>query len=177
MANDRPEMTATAALRLYTMFEQAGIWVWIDGGWAVDALLGEQTRRHTDLDIALETRRLTRLRAVLAGGGYQEILRDDTSPWNFVLANGRGREVDVHAFTFDEHGDGVYGPAENGDFYRAEALTGRGVIDGTPVRCISARWLVRFHTGYTLSAKDFHDVQLLCERFDLELPEEYREQG
>ena len=167
-------MPATDALRLYEQVRSAGIDVWIDGGWAVDALLGEQTRDHGDLDIALETRHVERLREVLARQGFQEAPRDDTSAWNFVLADGAGLEIDVHAFTFDAHGDGVYGPPENGDFYRAAALTGRGVIGGAPVRCISAAWLVRFHTGYELGATDFHDVRLLCERFGIELPEEHR---
>ena len=167
-------MSAGDALGLYDLFEGEGITVWIDGGWAVDALLGEQTRSHADLDIALETRFLARLRGVLAERGYQQIPRDDTRPWNFVLGNGAGLEVDVHAFTFDENGDGVYGPPANGDYYRADALTGEGVIEGRPVRCISPKWLVRFHTGYELKETDFHDVIALCERFGIELPEEYR---
>ena len=28
--------------------------------------------------------------------------------------------------------------------------------------------------SYTLKPKDFHDVTLLCERFEIELPPEYR---
>ncbi|MFM7534474.1 MAG: nucleotidyltransferase domain-containing protein [Acidimicrobiales bacterium] len=31
----------------------AGLDLWVDGGWAVDALLGEQTRPHADLDLAI----------------------------------------------------------------------------------------------------------------------------
>jgi lincosamide nucleotidyltransferase A/C/D/E len=115
------------------------------------------------------------LREVLAGCGYRQIPRDDTRSWNFVLANGDGLEVDVHAFTFDGNGDGVYGPPENGDYYRAEALTGEGAIKGRPVRCVSPEWLVRFHTGYALKETDFHDVSALCERFGIALPAEYRE--
>lgn len=161
-------------MALYDLLEREGIQLWIDGGWAVDALLGEQTRSHADLDIALETRFLERLRRVLAEHGYQDVLRDDTRPWNFVLSNGAGRELDVHAFTFDGHGDGVYGPTQHGEYYWADALTGHGFIEDRQVRCISPEWLVRFHSGYQLSAKDFHDVKLLCRRFGIELPMEYR---
>jgi Aminoglycoside-2''-adenylyltransferase len=46
-------MTAKDAIKLYKLFDQHGIKVWIDGGWGVDALLGHQTRKHDDLDIAL----------------------------------------------------------------------------------------------------------------------------
>lgn len=167
-------MTADDALELYDLLEREGIEIWLDGGWAVDALLGEETRAHADLDIALETRFLRQLRTVLAEHGFQEIPRDDTRPWNFVLGDGAGRQVDVHAFTFNSDGDGVYGPPENGDYYRAEALTGEGTIGDRRVRCISAEWLVRFHSGYELAQKDFRDVRALCTRFGIELPSEFR---
>jgi lincosamide nucleotidyltransferase A/C/D/E len=167
----RPPMSARDARRLYELLERAGIEVWIDGGWAVDALLGEATRPHDDLDVALETRWVGRFRDVLAARGFREIARDDASAWNFVLEDGAGLQVDAHAFTFDEHGDGVYGPPENGEFYRADALTGVGVIDGRRVRCISSAWLVRFRSGYPWREKDVHDVTALCERFGIELPE------
>ena len=36
-------MPAEAAVDLLRLFEGAGIDVWLDGGWAVDAALGEQT--------------------------------------------------------------------------------------------------------------------------------------
>lgn len=167
-------MPAKDAIWLYSLLEDAGIPVWIDGGWAVDALLGRQTREHGDLDIALEVRFLDRLRAVLADHGFREVPKEDSRPWNFVLGNDAGLEVDVHAFVFDENGDGVYGPPENGEYYRKEALTGQGFICGQPVRCISPEWLVRFHAGYEPRDKDIHDVAALCHHFGIELPKEYR---
>jgi lincosamide nucleotidyltransferase A/C/D/E len=36
------------------LFDRLGIGVWIDGGWGVDALLGEETRPHQDLDIIVQ---------------------------------------------------------------------------------------------------------------------------
>lgn len=174
MSNDS-EMSAKDALKLYELLENHNIVVWIDGGWAVDALLGTQTRSHADLDIALETRFLQHMREVLAEHGFHEIQRDDTRAWNFVLGNGTGLEIDVHAFTFDSNRDGVYGPIEDGVYYRADALTGQGTIAGRAVRCISPEWLVRFHTGYELGVTDFHDVKALCERFNIQLPDEYQD--
>jgi len=47
----KPEMPAASLVDLLQLFESAGIEVWLDGGWAVDALLGEQTRPHKDVDI------------------------------------------------------------------------------------------------------------------------------
>jgi lincosamide nucleotidyltransferase A/C/D/E len=57
--------------------------------------------------------------------------------------------------------------------YSRDHLTGRGVIGGHRVRCISPEWLVKFHTGYQLDHKDWHDVRRLCERFQIAIPDEY----
>ncbi len=43
----------------------------------------------------------------------------------------------------------------------------------TLVKCISPEWIVKFHSGYELTKKDFEDVAALCEKFGIQLPEEY----
>ena len=40
-------------LALYRLLADHHIEVWLDGGWGIDALVGEQTRPHADLDIAV----------------------------------------------------------------------------------------------------------------------------
>lgn len=165
-------MTARDAAELITFLEQHGLEVYVDGGWAVDALLGEQTRPHADLDIALPHRQVAALREVLAAQGYRDRARDDTWECNFVLADAGGREIDVHSYTLDEAGNHVHGVP-----YRSEHMTGKGSIDGYPVRCISAEWLVRFHTGYAPDENDHRDVRALCERFGIALPDEYRRES
>lgn len=44
-------MDAQRVLDLLADFADRDISVWLDGGWAVDALLGTQTRLHDDLDL------------------------------------------------------------------------------------------------------------------------------
>ena len=161
-------MDARDAAILVEYLEQHGLEVYVDGGWAVDALLSEQTRPHDDLDIAVPHRDVARLRELLAVRGYREQPRDGTWECNFVLADACGREIDVHSYTLDDAGANVYGVA-----YIREHLTGKGSIHGYPVRCISPEWLVKFHTGYDLAENDFRDVRALCERFGLPLPDEY----
>ena len=46
-------MTADKVHWFLDLFDELGIKVWIDGGWGVDALLGECTRKHQDLDIII----------------------------------------------------------------------------------------------------------------------------
>ena len=153
------------------LVDAQGFEVWLDGGWGVDALLGRQTRPHGNLDIAIRTADGQALRERLAEQGFTPV-DPGARPWNFVEGHPDGRLVDFHLIDLDEHGDGRLGP--HGDVYPSLALTGRGTIDGRPVRCIEASSAVRFHTGYRHDDNDAHDVGLLCEAFGLELPDQYR---
>ena len=166
-------MRSDDVVRLVQRLEQHGVPVWLDGGWAVDALLGAQTREHGDIDLVVQQKDVPTLRRLLEADGYRDVDRDDTSPWNFVLGDGQGREVDVHAIVFDADGHGRYGPVERGAVYPAASLQGTGVVDGHVVKCVAAEYLVKFHTGYRLRERDVKDVSALCERFGIPYPDEY----
>jgi lincosamide nucleotidyltransferase A/C/D/E len=168
-----PALPLDVAVAFIVAATNDGIDLWIDGGWGVDALLGEQTRAHADLDIVVEQCVIPRLRSWLEMQGFHDVEREDTSPWNFVLGDDAGHQIDIHAIVFDEEGNGLYGPPERGVMYPAASLTGTGTIGGLVVKCISPEWLVAFHTGYELRDTDYHDVDLLCRRFGIAPPEEY----
>lgn len=167
------EMTEADVLAFLDLVESLGIRVYVDGGWAVDAALGEQTRPHGDLDIAIERRHAATLGEALRGRGYVGVPRADTKPWNFVLGDDAGHRIDFHVIDFDGDGNGALGPPEYGDVYPAGSLTGRGVIGGREVACVTAEWLVRFHTGYEVDDDDWHDVSRLCARFGLPVPPDF----
>jgi lincosamide nucleotidyltransferase A/C/D/E len=166
-------MNAADVLGLYNALQNKNIEIWIDGGWSVDALLEKQTRPHQDLDIVIQQIDVAKLRALLESQGYQEIKLEIARPHNFVLADSHGHEIDVHVIVLDAEGNGIYGPAENGELYPVDALAGTGRIDGQTVRCISPRWTINFHSGYELKEKDYKDVSALCEKFGINLPAEY----
>ena len=167
-------MSADDVLSFLRMMDAAGVRIWIDGGWAVDACLGAQTRPHSDLDIVIEQRDVATAVAELESVGYAPVPRDDTRPWNFVLGDGAGHQVDFHVIALAADGRGIYGPPEDGNYYPAEALAGSGTINGRIVSCISPEWLVRFHTGYQHDENDRADVFALCERFNIPVPDEYQ---
>lgn len=162
-------MTAADVLEVINLFERHHIEVIVDGGWSVDALLGVQTRLHDDLDIAMPHRYVPLARQLLEGKGYRDEPRPDTRDCNFVLGDEHGHLVDFHSYTFDEAGNLVFGVP-----YPPDSLTGTGWIAGRPVRCITPVWLVKFHTGYEFDQRDYHDVNLLCQRFSIAMPEEYQ---
>src|SRR5437867_11694142 len=108
MQKDDPEMTASDVVGIVQLFEQNHIDLRIDGGWGVDALLGEQTRPHGDLDIAIQHKDVTQVREVLGAIGYRDVLRNDTRDCNFVLGDDQGHQIDVHSYTFDSAGNHIY---------------------------------------------------------------------
>jgi lincosamide nucleotidyltransferase A/C/D/E len=167
------EMTADDVLHFLDLLDVHGVPIWLDGGWAVDANLGYQTRHHDDLDIVIDEHHVAAAVAALEGRGYAPVPRPDTRPWNFVLGDDAARQIDFHVIVLDEHGRGVYGPPEDAKFYPAEALMGEGTINGRPVHCISPVWLVQFHTGYEPDSTDWADVSALCEHFGIPVPSEY----
>lgn len=168
-------MAVEDAADLLAGLDDHGVDVCVGGGWAVDALLQEQTRDHADLDLWLPAAHLERLFVALAERGIDRILPwPGDRPWNFVLHDGGHLEVDLHLYELRPDGSVHYGSAVDGFTFPAEALDGRGVIAGTAVRCEDPRWAVRWHTGYPPRAADRHDVPLLCERFGIELPDGFR---
>jgi lincosamide nucleotidyltransferase A/C/D/E len=168
-----PKMEAADVLDLYNALQNLGVAIWIDGGWGVDALLEKQTRPHQDLDIAIQQKDVAILVELLESRGYHEIKLEIRRPHNFVLADSHAHEIDIHMIVLDEHGNGIYGPIENAEMYPAAALAGTGSIAGQTVRCISPEWTIKFHSGYELKEKDYKDVSALCEKFGIDLPEQY----
>ena len=166
-------MTASDVIDLYIELNNVGIKIWIDGGWGVDTLLGEQMRIHEDIDIVIQKKDLLKFHKILKGQGYKDIKQIDTSSWNFVLGDDKGHKVDVHVIVFDVEGNGIYGPLRKGNMYPVASLSGMGAINGHTVKCISPEYMVKFHTGYKLRNSDFQDVLALCERFNIDCPKEY----
>ena len=61
---------AKDAICIYQRPSDNGIQVWLSGGWGIDALLGEQTRPHKDLDVIVLLDDVVRIRDLLSRDGY-----------------------------------------------------------------------------------------------------------
>ncbi len=166
---EESKLKAGCVVDLLSLAEENGLDICIDGGWAVDAVLEQQTREHGDLDIALPASGVPDLRQLMSERGYHEVPRPDSWEHNFVLQDSHGRTLDVHSYELNPDGSNAGGVP-----YTAEQLCGSGLVLGVAVRCVPPAWLVVFHTGYQLRENDYHDVQRLCSRFNLPLPAEYR---
>jgi lincosamide nucleotidyltransferase A/C/D/E len=163
-------MPASTALELLRLFERAGIEVWVDGGWGVDALLGEQTRPHADLDVVVPVDDVPRARQLLSDAGFA-VLRE-WLPTALAVRHPDGREVDLHPVTPTADGGGdqeLFAP--DPPFHYGPPATGH--LDGVEVSCVSAESQLRAHQGYEPQPEDRADVLALATRFGLPLPDGY----
>ena len=53
----------------------------IAGGWAIDLFLGERTRRHKDVDVAILRRDQRELHTYLTGWAFEKLVEGRRSPW------------------------------------------------------------------------------------------------
>lgn len=165
-----PEMRASSLIELLHMLDDAAIDVWLDGGWGVDALLGHQSRKHRDVDVIMREVDVPKALQILGTRGLS--FKEGSLPNSFLLADAAGLEVDVHAVTFDQKGNGIYRMQNGQDWiYPAEGFSCSGTLEGVAVRCLSPATQVLCHAhGYEPIEKDFRDMELLAIGFDLELP-------
>ncbi|WP_055588861.1 nucleotidyltransferase domain-containing protein [Peterkaempfera griseoplana] len=157
-------MTADDVLSVLALLRNADVDVWIGGGWGIDALLGEQTREHHDLDLANRTDQEPALMAALAAAGFVETL--DWRPVRFVVTDPDGREIDLHPVDFAADGSAVQA-APDGEppfFYPASCFV-TGTIGQTTVPCLSPEQQVYFHQGYEPEDHDRQDMARLRQRF------------
>jgi lincosamide nucleotidyltransferase A/C/D/E len=167
------------AIRIYELLLDHGIQAWLSGGWGIDALLGEQTRSHKDLDVIVLVDDVARLRELFGGEGYglKELWSENrwvTDAWGaetataFVLYDSQGRELDVHAMWLDEGGNGIPAWEAEGFAFKGQDLAGEGAIGGVVVRCLTPQMQMLCHTGYELPEEQLRDLALLHERFGVE---------
>jgi lincosamide nucleotidyltransferase A/C/D/E len=136
-----------------------GIRAYVAGGWAVDALLGHQTRHHQDLDLAIDARQLERLTGLLSALGYRP--REDWLPVRIELEGRVGRRVDLHPLRFAQDGRAVQAGLNGTEFsYPSDAFT-TGTIAGRTIDCLTARQQLALRAGYPWRERDEHDVPLL----------------
>ena len=165
------EMEPSDVLQVIERLRHAGVRVYVAGGWGVDALIGEQSRPHADLDLAFDAAEEDRVLSALRQAGY--VMITDQRPARFVLQDRSGHTVDFHPVVFDASGDGEQ-TGFGGIKYRYPSTElGRGIIGGTEVDCLSAELLIQFHLGYTPTEKDVQDMNLLRARLGVHLPPPY----
>jgi lincosamide nucleotidyltransferase A/C/D/E len=165
-------MNSHDVVDLVQTLQQANIEVWLDGGWGIDALLEQQTREHSDLDVVVAFENVEAIKHVLGKSGF--VVCEDELPTRFVLQDQRARHIDFHTVTFDREGGGVQ-KLQDGRSYRypPQGFAGKGTVNGQTIKCLTAQGQAECHYGYEPDANDRHDMQLLHEYFGIPLKESY----
>lgn len=159
-------MTADDVLSVLTRLRQAKADVWIGGGWGIDALVGEQTRDHRDLDLMHRQDQEDAVLAALQEAGFVETL--DWRPIRFVVTALDGREIDLHPLVFADDGSARQASLEpERPFTYPPSCFVTGTIRGRSVPCLSAEQQVYFHQGYEPSERDRHDMAQLRRAFGI----------
>lgn len=167
---------AEDVVRLYQLLDDAGIRVWLTGGWGIDALLGQQTRPHKDLDVIMLVDDVVRMRDLLGREGYSLKELWSENRWDvdvrgaeiataFVLQDRDGREIDAHAMRLDAEGNGLPAWDAEGCIFTKHDFAGAGAVAGVPVRCLAPEMQMICHTGYPLPDAQVRDLDLLRARF------------
>jgi lincosamide nucleotidyltransferase A/C/D/E len=152
-------MRAASVLAVLAELEAAGLRVWVAGGWGVDALVGRETREHSDLDLAVDHEQLADTIALLESMGYT--IETDWRPARLSMATAAGEHVDLHPVRFAADGSAVQSSVDDATFfYRADGFI-RGEVDGVAVPCLSVEQQLAFRSGYPPRDVDRHDVALL----------------
>ena len=164
---------ATEVLEVLGALQQAGLPVWLDGGWGIDALLGVQTRDHEDVDVVVEFDRLDDVLRAVARLGF--VVVEDHLPTRAVLISPAASRIDLHPVIFDEDGCGWqrHAAPDGTDCPYPASGFGRGLLLGTTVPCLTPELQVEHHRGYAPRERDRLDMAALADAFGLALPEPY----
>ncbi|WP_181359327.1 nucleotidyltransferase domain-containing protein [Streptomyces sporangiiformans] len=159
-------MTAEDVLSVLTVLRQAKVDIWIGGGWGIDALVGEQTRDHRDLDLMHRQDQEAAVTAALYDDGFTESL--NWRPIRFVVTAPDRREIDLHPLVFAEDGSAEQAsPQPEHPFTYPSSCFVTGTIKGATVPCLSAEQQVYFHQGYQPLEHDRHDMAQLRRVFGI----------
>lgn len=150
------EMPAALVPEVLGTLEKAGVRAWLAGGWGVDALLGEQTRPHQDLDLVFdaddggERRALEALSTIDFRVMGREPVRTHWWSERIALSDAQGHVVDIH-------------PVSGEAFIAAIGVDGfaTGTVAGQEVSCLARSVQLKLHEGYEPTDADRADVALL----------------
>jgi lincosamide nucleotidyltransferase A/C/D/E len=148
-------MTCEDVIEVLAGLDAGGIDYWVDGGWGIDALVGQQTRIHHDLDLGVSHDDVARVEALLPG------FRRESEEASFYTDE-RGRAVDLLLVECTPAGQLRQKlPGGRRLHYEESETHALGYIDGRSVRCASVVLQRAHHDHPDATDQDRLDIEVL----------------
>ena len=151
--------TITELFQVLDLLESLDMQFWLDGGWGVDVLYGQQTRLHRDIDIDFDANYTDQLLDLLPERGYQ--IETNWLPTRMELYSKELGYIDIHPFVLNADGTSKQADLDGGWYEFQPDYFGTAVFEGRSIPCISAKGQQVFHSGYDLREKDIHDLSII----------------
>jgi lincosamide nucleotidyltransferase A/C/D/E len=184
---DRLHFDSAELVRVCSVLDAQQITYWVTGGWGLDVLAGCETRRHGDLDLALDafSKNLPQVAAVLTRLGYQRRRPLTGTVWfpdTEIYEDAQGHHIEVLSISFDllRKAQDLLSPTATSESamhadpdevtpWLRERCTAVGTILGAAIPTLSLTAQQLFHLGYKdLRPEDSHadDLFRFLERGD-----------
>lgn len=167
-------------LRVCSELSRQQLPYWITGGWGLDVLVGCETRRHSDLDVALDrfSENLPKAAVVLAHLGYERKKTLGGTMW-FPDAESfedrDGHHIEVHSISWDvlAMADTMLGAPSASSFHPNNSITSStprliqkctetGALSGATIPTLSVAAQQLFHlSNQVRQPKDTHAEDLI----------------
>jgi lincosamide nucleotidyltransferase A/C/D/E len=177
---DRFQFEMAELLRVCSTLSDERLPYWVTGGWGIDVLVGCQTRRHADLDFALDSfqENLPKAAEVLRRLGYQRKTPLSGALWfpdADVYEDDRGHHMEVHSISWNvlsmaevlldptrKLEAGVNAPRNRATARQLDQCTAEGILEGVSIPTLSAAAQKLFHLGYQpLRPEDVHFEEVI----------------
>ncbi|MGW7842246.1 nucleotidyltransferase domain-containing protein [Staphylococcus xylosus] len=156
---DEINVTEEKLFYILDLFEAFKINYWLDGGWGVDILTGDQQRDHRDIDIDFDANYTNEVVQKLKNLGY--VVEVDWMPARMELKHEKYGYIDIHPLNLKQDGSATQANLEGG-FYKFEKdYFTTSQYKGRQIPCISKDAQLIFHSGYELTEKDHFDINIL----------------
>jgi hypothetical protein len=164
-----PDQQLAALAGIHELFQDHGIEYWLFGGWAVDFHASALTRAHHDIDLAVWSKDLARITALLEADGWQHApeARED----GYTGYERDGVRLELAFIARDDVGT-IYTPLREGRGAWPDQAFGGDVAEllGVRARVISRRALIADKSeprdDLAVAAKDRADVETLSRLAD-----------
>lgn len=164
-------MDSAQVLTVLDRLDASKIPWWIAGGWAIDALVGNETRHHDDLDLVVPRDSVPTVERLLGDLGYVRA-EEGELPAFLILRDAEQGQVDLYVVSVDAGSGEAWQEfgEDKWDYFSPADMVGVGTIAGRRVRCLSPEALFRQFLGYRWTEKAREDLLTLHRRFGTPIP-------